>query len=178
MKIPVSDTLALVDLERGSLLEATFRMSFEFTVPDLLYDRELKNHGGGRLCALGLRIAELEGDGVMRALEYRRRKPALSLPDCFALTLAARGDWILLTGDRELRRLAVSEHVERHGVLWLMDRTGWSRLPARRPGNCMTVSKRSSRTQDAGCPSERFAPDWSDMQRFFRTADQRQEHRP
>lgn len=122
MRILVSDTSALVDLERGSLLEATFRMPFEFTVPDLLYNRELKNHGGDRLCALGLRIAELDGDGVMRALEYRRRKPALSLPDCFALTLAARGDWTLLTGDRELRRLAVSEHVECHGVLWLMDR--------------------------------------------------------
>ena len=58
----------------------------------------------------------------MRALEYRLRQPALSLPDCFALALATRGEWILLTGDRELRRLAVSEHVECHGVLWLMDR--------------------------------------------------------
>ena len=61
MRILVSDTSALVDLERGSLLEATFRMPLEFTVPDLLYDRELKNHGGDRLCALGLRIAELDG---------------------------------------------------------------------------------------------------------------------
>ena len=46
MGILVSDTSALVDQERGSLLEATFRMPFEFTVPDLLDDRELKNHGG------------------------------------------------------------------------------------------------------------------------------------
>ena len=89
MRILVSDTSALVDLERGSLLEATFRMPFEFTVPDLLYDRELKNHGGDRLRELGLRVAELDGDEVMRALEYRRRQPALSLPDCFALALAA-----------------------------------------------------------------------------------------
>jgi len=121
MRVLVSDTSALVDLERGSLLDATFRMPFQFTVPDLLYDRELKNHGGDRLRALGLRIAELDGDGVMQALEYRHQHPALSLPDCFAFTLAASGDWILLTGDRELRRLAVSEHVKCHGVLWLMD---------------------------------------------------------
>ena len=46
MRILVADTSALVDLEHGSLLEATFRMPFEFTVPDPLYDRELKNHGG------------------------------------------------------------------------------------------------------------------------------------
>ena len=58
----------------------------------------------------------------MQALDYRRQRPALSLPDCFALALAVRGPWILLTGDAELRRLASSERVECHGILWLMDR--------------------------------------------------------
>ncbi len=42
MKVLVSDTSALVDLERGSLLDAAFRLPFEFVVPDLLYERELK----------------------------------------------------------------------------------------------------------------------------------------
>ena len=122
MKVLVSDTSALVDLEHGSLLDTMFRMPFEFTVPDLLYDRELKDYGGDRLLGLGLRIGVLDGDRVIQALEYRRQRPALSLPDCFALVLAAHGHWILLTGDAELRRLAGSEHVECHGVLWLMDR--------------------------------------------------------
>ena len=44
---------------------------------------------------LGLRIAELDGDGVAKAVEYRKRVPALSLPDCFALALAAQGSWTL-----------------------------------------------------------------------------------
>ena len=122
MNVLVSDTSALVDLERGSLLDATFRLPFELTVPDLLYERELKNHGGDRLLGLGLRIAALDGEGVMQALDYRRQRPALSLPDCFALALAVRGPWILLTGDAELRRLANAERVECHGILWLMDR--------------------------------------------------------
>lgn len=122
MNVLVSDTSVLVDLERGSLLDATFRMPFEFTVPDLLYARELEGYNGDRLLRLGLRVAKLDGDGVMRALEYRRQQPALSLPDCFALALAVNGHWILLTGDAELRRLAGSVHVECHGVLWLMDR--------------------------------------------------------
>ena len=121
MKILVSDTSALVDLERGSLLEATFRLPFEFVVPDLLYERELRDHGGEGLLERGMRIAELDGDGVTQALGYRRRRPALSLPDCFALVLAVRSRWILLTGDAELRRLANAERVECHGVLWLMD---------------------------------------------------------
>lgn len=37
MKILVSDTSVLIDLDRGCLVEAAFRLPFEFTVPDLLY---------------------------------------------------------------------------------------------------------------------------------------------
>lgn len=117
----VSDTSVLVDLDRGSLLEAAFRRPFEFAVPDLLYKRELDDHGGARLRQLGLRVLSLDGDEVMQALHYRRRQPALSLPDCFALTLAAHHSWTLLTGDAKLRKLAESEQVECHGLLWLLD---------------------------------------------------------
>ena len=65
MKVLVSDTSILIDLERGSLLETCFRLPFEFAVPDLLYERELKNHGGDNLLRLGLRIEDLD--------TYRRR---------------------------------------------------------------------------------------------------------
>ena len=91
--VVVSDTSVLIDLERGSLLEAAFRLPFAFAVPDLLYERELKAKGGSRLRELGLQIAELDGDGVAKAVEYRKRVPALSLPDCFALALAVQGSW-------------------------------------------------------------------------------------
>ncbi len=124
MEILVSDTSVLVDLERGSLLEASFRLAHRFVVPDLLYERELKRYGGEKLIRLGLCIEELDGDGVNRALAYRRREPALSLPDCFALTLAKTRSWVLLSGDSALRRLAAEEAVECHGVLWLFDKMG------------------------------------------------------
>ena len=42
MKILVSDTSVLIDLDRGTFIDATFRLPFEFTVPDLLDDRELR----------------------------------------------------------------------------------------------------------------------------------------
>ena len=66
MKVLVSDTSVLVDLERGSLVEPVFRLPFEFTVPDLLYERELREHGGPDFVRLGLRVEELDGDGVSR----------------------------------------------------------------------------------------------------------------
>ena len=121
MQVLVADTSVLVDLERGSLLEASFRLPHRFAVPDLLYERELKRYGGEKLIRLGLRIEELDGDGVNRALAYQRQEPALSLPDCFALTLAKIRSWVLLSGDRALRQLAPQEAVKCHGVLWLLD---------------------------------------------------------
>ena len=121
METLVSDTSVLIDLDRGTLVEATFRLPFEFTVPDLLYERELKEHGGPDFVRLGLRIAELDGDGVSLALGYRRKRRPLSLPDSFALALAKTNAWTLLSGDRELRELAEEEEVRCHGVLWLLD---------------------------------------------------------
>ena len=118
----MSDTSVLIDLDRGSLVEPTFRLPFEFTVPDLLYERELKAHGGPDLIRLGLRVEELDGDEVSIALGYLRRRRSLSLPDSFALTLAKTNAWTLLSGDRGLRELAEDEGVACHGVLWLLDR--------------------------------------------------------
>lgn len=121
MKVLVSDTSVLIDLERGSFLETSFRLPFEFAVPDLLYERELKDYAGDDLLKLGLRVEELDGDGIARALSYRAQRPSLSLPDCFALALAQGNSWTLLTGDGRLRELANDEHVDCHGVLWLLD---------------------------------------------------------
>ena len=121
MHVLVSDTSVLIDLEQGSLLEASFHLPFRFAVPDLLYERELKDWRGDELTQLGLVVEELDGNGVSRALAYRQQAQALSLPDCFALALAQTRSWILLSGDRALRRLAEKEGVECHGVLWLLD---------------------------------------------------------
>ena len=122
MKVLVSDTSVLIDAERGSLLDTCFGLPFVFVVPDLLYRQELQEHGGPALIQIGLRVEELDGDGVSLALGYRRDHRSLSLPDSFALALARLNSWILLSGDGGLRELARSEGVVCHGVLWLIDR--------------------------------------------------------
>ena len=121
MPVLVSDTSVLIDLERGSFLEPVFRLPFEFAVPDLLYERELRDHGGPALVEMGLRIEELDGPAVALALEYRRARRSLSLPDSFALALSKSNSWTLLSGDGPLRALALEEAVKCHGVLWLLD---------------------------------------------------------
>jgi hypothetical protein len=121
MKILVSDTSVLIDLERGGLLDSCFRLPFEFAVPDLLYARELAGFGGPELVARGLRVEELLSDEVVIAQNVRVARPKLSLPDAFAYALASARGWTLLTGDGELRALALAEQVPFHGVLWLLD---------------------------------------------------------
>ena len=121
MRVLVSDTSVLIDLERADLLRAAFSLEVEFVVPDLLYERELRGGDGTDLLELGLRVESLDEKEVESAQTYRRIHPKLALPDTFALTLARSRGWLLLTGDGALRALAVAEQVECHGVLWLID---------------------------------------------------------
>ena len=121
-RVLVSDTSILIDLERGNLLEAAFGLECDFSVPDLLYKDELADYNGDDLLGLGLRVEELDGDGVTRALGYREQQSLLSLPDAFALSLAKMNGYVLLTGDGALRQLAEDEDVDCHGVLWVLER--------------------------------------------------------
>lgn len=131
--ILVSDTSVLIDLERGGLLEAIFALPHEFAVPDVLYDREMQGEWGERLVRLGLRVAEVSEEGVRNALHYRQQRSSLSVPDSFALALAKERAWLLLTGDGQLRELAVGENVECHGVLWLLDIMEEAGIPGIQP---------------------------------------------
>src|SRR5580658_931147 len=121
MPVLVSDTSVLIDLERGQLLRCVFELQAELVVPDLLFERELKGAFGDELLALGLRVESLSEEGVAQAQGYRLRQSRLTVPDTFALTLAQRNRWVLLSGDGALRALAEVEGVTCHGVLWLID---------------------------------------------------------
>ena len=133
MDVMVADTSVLIDLERGSLLEQSFTLPFRFKVPDLLYRNELANRKEGpafgeRLLQLGLEVVELNGDEVGRAVTFGRDNRSLSLPDSFALALAASRTWTLLTGDGVLRALAQCLGVTCHGVLWVLDQIHSARI--------------------------------------------------
>jgi predicted nucleic acid-binding protein len=121
MTILVSDTSVLIDLERGELIASAFKLSATFAVPDVLYERELRDYGGEELVKLGLRVESLDGDGVELAMRHMRAQPRLTVPDSFALALAKTNGWTLLTGDGPLRESAKAEGVDCHGVLWLLD---------------------------------------------------------
>jgi len=78
--VVVSDTSVLIDLERGSLLTASFRLRCGFAVPDLLYERELKPFGGADLRKRGLRVEALDGSRVALAISEARAAELLGMP--------------------------------------------------------------------------------------------------
>lgn len=116
----VSDTSVLVDLHRGAVLEIALRLPYEFAVPDLLFERELRDWEGlaleGRLT-----ILPLDGGGVELAAGYRRADTRLSLPDAFALALAKLGRPHAAGRRCQPCALAETERVECHSVLWVLD---------------------------------------------------------
>lgn len=121
MSVLVSDTSVIIDLERGGILEQLFQLPYEICVPDLLFERELKGELGDRLLACGLDVVELDSEEMTSATQLNREHGRLSAPDTFAFILAQARQWTLLTGDGPLRRLAIDQGVQMHGVLWVID---------------------------------------------------------
>lgn len=70
----------------------------------------------------GLETYDLPGEEVAEMFAIRREHSSLSANDCFALvTATCQENGILLTGDANLRKVAIARNVRVHGVLWIID---------------------------------------------------------
>ena len=125
LKIVVSDSSVLMDLAKVGLIEAALALPFDFMIPDVMIAAELLDLGrytAAGLLELGFRSGSLEADDTSRALEYfREHRRQLSLNDCFAWRLAEVHQGILMTGDSNLRKLALASGLDVHGVLWIIE---------------------------------------------------------
>ena len=124
MQILVSDSSVLIEFSKRNLLDRMFELSFQFAVPDLLFNEELIDLGRydrQDLIGLGLRVEALDPEGVATAIAYQSRRRALSLVDCFALALAHHQGYTLLTEDRRMRSFALEEGIQHHDLLWIID---------------------------------------------------------
>ena len=118
----VIDTSVIIDLLRGALVEAALALPFHFVVPAPLLDLELPPEQAAFLISSGFHAVEIDPPVVTLAQSLLERTEGISAVDSFVLALAESASIALLTGDGRLRRLAESEHVEVHGLLWLLDR--------------------------------------------------------
>ena len=118
-KLLISDANVIIDMEVGNLIEQTFRLGYEFAVPDVLYETELKeNHSN--LPKLGLKRIELQPAAVEDAVALGAKYPRPGRIDLMALALARQEKCQLLTGDQKLREVGNAEGVTVVGTIWLI----------------------------------------------------------
>ena len=125
MKVLISDSSILIEFSKRELLDKMFALEFEFAVPDLLFREELIDlslYSRQDLTGFGLREESLDAEGVELAIAYQSERPALSLVDSFALALADRQGWHLITDDRTMRSVAESKGIAHMDALWVVDR--------------------------------------------------------
>ena len=154
MKVLVSDSSVLIEFSKRDLLDKMFDLEFEFAVPDLLFHEELIDLGvysRQELLRFGLRVESLDPEGVEGAIAYQLKRPALSLVDSFALALANRQGWHLLTEDRIMRSVAQSEGIPHRNALWIID----SMLTTGILSAAQVVGALESMRHDPRCPVPR-----------------------
>ncbi len=118
----ISDANVVIDIIDGGLLEGMFSLEYEYGIPDLLYEDELRvNHS--ELSKIGLQIMG-QSDIALNdttALYEKYRKSGVSVYDCMALSLARQHGCPLLTGDGVLRQAAMIEKIVVRGTIWLVE---------------------------------------------------------
>lgn len=118
-KLLISDANVIIDMEVGGLIKQMFRLDYEFAVPDVLYEEELKeNHS--KLPKLGLKRRELQAAAVEYTVALGTKYPKPGRIDLMALALARQEQCRLLTGDQALREAGRAEGLEVVGTIWLL----------------------------------------------------------
>lgn len=117
----ISDANVLIDIEFGDFTSSIFLLPYDITVPDVLFEQEMKERHS-QLLDLGLKVKSLTAEAVQQVHQLIAKHSQPSVLDHFALALALQEKCPLLTGDKALARAARSENVEVHGTLWLIER--------------------------------------------------------
>ncbi|MCU7836720.1 MAG: DUF3368 domain-containing protein [gamma proteobacterium symbiont of Taylorina sp.] len=116
----ISDSNIFIDMIEGELSEEMFQLPYGVTTPYLLYEEEL-SHEYSYLIDHGLVLSELDGNDMNRVYELSQGIKSVSIYDCMALRDAEKRECLLLTGDQKLKELALTQHIEVKGTIWLIE---------------------------------------------------------
>ena len=123
MKIVVNDANILIDLCKLDMLEAFFRLQYDFHVVDDVWEELNSQHQillRPYIQAKRLVVVE-DTVEITDILQIKQQRNQLSIPDCTSLLYAKEQKSILLTSDKNLRTTADQHKVEVHGHLWVFD---------------------------------------------------------
>lgn len=118
-----SDTNIWVDFQTIDALELPFKLSHKFYLSEEALREELITPPGidENLVKFGLIALELTEEEFFNASDITEKHPRLSRYDALALAIAIKRKYILLTGDKELRKVAETEGVVVRGTIWVFD---------------------------------------------------------
>lgn len=126
-RLLISDANIIIDIEVGGLIDAMFRLPFEYATPEPLFDQELRTTHAN-LVEGGLQLETLTPEMVDRAQALGQQYKGVSSHDLEALVLAEHRDAPLLTGDKKLRLVCLEENIDVRGTLWLVGQLFQSEL--------------------------------------------------
>jgi hypothetical protein len=127
MQIILNDSCCVIDMRKVGLLRKMLDLPYRIAVVYPLRQFELLDIPEEEWEALeagGLEVIDVPGELVWEAEQVKHRVRGPSFYDCLSFVQAralGREHGILLTNDRQLRKLAVSHNVAVHGTLWLLD---------------------------------------------------------
>jgi len=107
-------------MAHGNLTPVIFRLPYEFAVPDILFELELRERHS-HLLEAGLKVKNLNAESVKKTESLILQYPRPSMMDHSALALALQEQCPLLTGYKALRIAAKKEGAEVHGTLWIIE---------------------------------------------------------
>lgn len=118
----VLDASVLIDLVAGDLLLDFQGLPFAVRIPDVIEQQEITQEPEiTELSKLVYETIHFELKHYEMVIRLRGENSSISIPDLFAFIAARERRDLLITGDKNLRRLAEEEGVKVHGVLWVLD---------------------------------------------------------
>lgn len=118
-----SDTNIWIDFQILDAIMLPFKLSHKFYLSEEALEDELLTPPGVDKCLVdyGLISLKITDEEFLYAITIRNKYPKLSIYDAIALAISKKRAFILLTGDKRLRKAAMEEDVEIRGTIWIFD---------------------------------------------------------
>lgn len=120
MQLLISDSNIFIDMEVSNLIKKMFELPYQFAVPDILYEEELKEDHEN-LLDYGLIMKMVSEESILYLENSLSQYSKIGFYDKLALAVAKQESCPLVTGDGALRIAGKDEAIVVLGTVWLMD---------------------------------------------------------
>lgn len=116
----VHDANVLIDLKQGGLIRPLFEGPWQIITPNALFERELASRHP-ELPGMGLGLFDVQGEWVLRSVQWESKYRQTSAMDRLCLALALQEQCPIITGDARLKKAAQAEGCKTFGTIWIVE---------------------------------------------------------